>query len=112
MADSTQVSKVLRAARELLAGGWCQKHLARTDDGSPVDYRDGAATAFCLLGACGRAALNPSDSNPDPLLMEAIGDALRHTVSGYAVDWNDTPGRTQAEVLAVIDATIAHLEAQ
>ena len=113
MADPTQVSKALRAARELLAAGWCQEAIARTDTGVAVYDENKAATAFCLWGACCRAVSDMGlNYQKDLRLMDAIAFALDETVGVCAVDWNDTPGRTQLEVLAVVDAIIARLESQ
>ena len=111
MADPTQISEALRAARELLAAGWCQGHFARDNTDYPVHYTDSAAVSYCLLGACALVVLGEhSDYDQNHPLIKEIGIALRQATKLHVIDWNDTPGRTQAEVLAAVDATIARLE--
>ena len=84
---------VLREARELLAKGWTQGVAVRQNE-------DGRK--FCLTGAIGvcggsydqkQRARTMLGLLVAPLLIEA---------------WNDVPGRTQEEVLALVDTAIAN----
>lgn len=85
--------EVLRAAREKVAAGWC-KGADRNRDGR-----------YCLMGAINAAtddwdALAPARQG----IYRLVGDTPR--------TWNDAIGRTQAEVLAVLDQAIAAEEAR
>lgn len=84
--------KVLIDARALIARGWVQGiYELRTDDG----------LKFCALGAIhGAESYNPGDSRDAQL-------TFRNAIPLPIVPWNDTPGRTQAEVLAAFDRAIA-----
>ena len=99
---------VLSAARELVAkeGGWTQRHYARGADGTYADFNHKKAVCFCTLGALYRVGLpEPSALNDaESLLLKAAG------VENIVV-WNDAPGRTQADVVALFDAAIASLRA-
>jgi hypothetical protein len=79
------------AARDLIASGWCQG-ASRSVDGR-----------YCLIGAMVAGAG----------LSERFGRAvrLRTQAAGYATiqSWNDAPGRTQAEVLTLLDDVILEL---
>ena len=106
MADSTQISTALRTLKTLLARGWIQKTDAMDEAGNRVSVYDRRATRFCLGGGCLQA------SNDDGQIYRCMRDALEETLGAHWIEWNDAPGRTQAEVLAAIDVTIARLEAQ
>lgn len=104
----TDVIETLKKARDLIAreGGWTQGAYARDAAGSACSI--GAnAQCFCTLGALRLA----SDGDRD--LARAAAAALRDRHSMVWIDdWNDTPGRTQAEVVALFDAAIAAEEAR
>lgn len=97
-AEITQKSRdliVLERARDILAKGWCQNALEKSG-------------SYCVVGAlnvalCGRVSqgFTPGRSR----LLSSLGLA-----PGCAVPWNNTPGRTQAEVLARFDAAIDTLQ--
>ena len=88
-------------ARELLARGWTQGVYARDDLGHSVNPRRGDARCFCTSGAAIRVRE-----------QLGFGGPVRLTVPGQypsVIEWNDDPNRTQAEVLAAVDARIAEL---
>lgn len=91
--------------RELLArdGGWTQNATARDASGKEVDEISVEAVSFDLLGAMTRAGVNARPG--------AIDQAMRrlHAAIGFNSlgDWNDERGRSQAEVVALLDAAIA-----
>ena len=92
---------VLEKARERIASGWCQNR--RWDQEGNV----------CLLGAIADAT-HTRVGNPGN--VEALVGAMGFTRSSgpispilQAVEWNNKPGRTQAEVLARFDAAIEKL---
>lgn len=97
------VADVLDAAADLLEkpGAWTQGAYARGKTGRKVTTRR-AAVCFCAIGAMSVAAgCDPAvEGEPweaDVALRKAIGDT-------QIADWNDTPGRTQDEVVAALRA--------
>jgi hypothetical protein len=90
------VAGKLREARALIERGWCQWHMSTADG------------CVCIRGAL----LNTFTEDEEA--EERQADALLHKATGfggYLGDWNDTPGRTQAEVLAAFDKAIELAEA-
>lgn len=69
---------------------------------------DPEANCFCIAGAIDRVADNAGEGLT---LRNAARREMMKTVTRTTVDWNDAPGRTHAEVIAALDATIARLEA-
>jgi hypothetical protein len=94
------VAATLAEARKLIAQGWTQGEFKRVVDG---------VECWCISGAIDKAA---SDYKPNGLAFAALFHALRAddfylSSSTNLIEWNDTPGRTQEEVLALIDRAIA-----
>lgn len=86
-----ETRRVLATAKGLIARGWCQEV-----------YEDGSG-GHCLLGAVYNAADGAMDSYraAHNMLVDAIGPP--HSL----VNWNDALGRTQADVVALIDKVLA-----
>lgn len=105
----------LISARYLLATkGWTQNVSARDRNGQPCLAASPEATCYCALGACTAAFTKQT-----PQLEEAI-ERLQLTLKhlklalgqfdlGSIALYNDTEGRTLAEVLALFDKTIEAL---
>lgn len=97
---------LLAAARRRVHWGWTQHTEARRADGSPCRPESPDATCFCLSGAL----------NAIPVLPAVYASAVRALLiqiapeEGPLFEWNDRPGRTQAEVLALLDRAITALE--
>jgi hypothetical protein len=81
------VAKILNQAADLIdANGWVQGP-ARDVDGHNAS------------SACGTAMATSSDWGK----FDSVLDAIRsQTGTPYTPDWNDAPGRTQAEVTAML----------
>lgn len=87
----------LIAARKRITpkGAWCRGACARNHFGNFTYTEDPAAVAWCVVGAIeldngARGALYAAMDSDDSLSA-----------------WNDAPGRTQKEVLALFDKAIA-----
>lgn len=101
----------LREVRELFSrpGSWTQGAYARRPDGEDCLPTTPDATCFCITGGVRRIV-------PDGGYSHAIERMLLNTkgiddgLSLFA--WNDKGGRTRADVLALIDQTIANCEAR
>lgn len=102
--------EILRRGRERVAKGWCQKAQARDADGFSSNADSPSAAQWCAIGAI----VDEADESGARLeAQRALRGALgRSRLTYYAVvEWNDTPGRTQAEVITLFEKAIAAEEA-
>lgn len=101
------MAEVLVEARAKIAQGWCQGASARDGYGNNVDPDAPTATCWCLFGAI------ISTNKVLYTNVYKVYDQMS-AVEGCEVgpQWNDVTGRTQAEVVAMLDRTIAVVEAQ
>lgn len=104
-----EAAELLTAARALVLKGWTQGFYAVTSTGEYVSPLESTACAWCASGAI--MAINagfldePQDSacKAFAIMQAVVGDAIP--------DWNDTPGRTQAEVVEAFDRAIERASA-
>lgn len=89
---------VLRKGRERIQRGWIQGGGARSRDDKPVRADSPWAVQWSLSGA----TKMPKMRHARDVLYKILGCPL--------TAWNDAPGRTQAEVLALFDRAIAECE--
>jgi hypothetical protein len=94
------VAVTLAEARKLIAQGWTQGAYKRVVNG---------VECWCISGAIDKAA---PDDKPNELafaaLFHALGDDdLYLSSSSNLTGWNDAPGRTKEDVLALIDRAIS-----
>lgn len=91
----------LLAARNLIDKGWTRGASARNAKGEAVYYGDPTAVTFCLIGSI--HAVGALDT-----AYYAVWDALiKRGGSKVMSQFNDEPGRTKDDVLALIDEAIA-----
>lgn len=79
--------------------GWCQGVSARDNRGHSCSPISTSATQWCLIGAL-NAAYPEHNKYREKIVSKLI---LRITHLRFA-EWNDNPKRTQAEVVAVLQA--------
>ena len=98
--------KILRKMREILTppGAWIQRAYAKKANGEACFPSNPEAICFCLRGALHRAQM------PFPEYYIHLGTDPMYDLMKVDESWNDQFGRTQEEVLAKIDETIARLE--
>lgn len=117
-----EVLDLLKAVRGLLSdpAAWTQGAHARDAAGNEVPYNSDKATCYCLAGAVMRALPDPPGPPYDyakehvkAVIRSGARGAMVHVAESLhkrsylsTVDVNDTPGRTHAEILAVLDAAI------
>lgn len=117
----SQLVADLKAVRELLAvpERWTVEYLARNSDGKNVPDDDPAATRFCLVGAIYKISIEGGETSRYGYELGRVVDLIRfigEVAYGHQLpprslaDWNDQPGRTHAEVLALLDKAIATAE--
>lgn len=92
--------ETLQAARDLLdANEWCQGRYTRPCEDDPDK------TGFCALGALIHSNIGGRGYSAARLaLLEAL--PLDDSPRQHVAEWNDTPGRTKNEVLALYDRAI------
>ena len=100
------VVEILKEARELVAKGWTRGCSARDAKGDFVRPESPDATCWCAYGAVARAT-DDEATGKWAIATRYLGDAVGYHVPAF----NDAPGRTQVEVLAVFDAAIAKAKA-
>jgi hypothetical protein len=83
-------------------GAWTQGYYARNAAGNPVTSTAPEAVCWCAAGAIVAGPL---------AWWQAATRLLSEVVGGSLADWNDEPGRTQDEVLAVYREAIARCQA-
>lgn len=93
------ILKILQGAKALLEKGWCQGSYAQLN-GKTVQASNKYATHFDLLGALHRAA------GKNTIWSESIWDSFDPEISKNPGRWNDHLKRTQAQVVAAVDAAI------
>ncbi|MFM7009063.1 MAG: hypothetical protein ACKO0Z_06970 [Betaproteobacteria bacterium] len=98
---------VLTAARDLLAD---RDHWIKGTRFRPADPDKDKPDAFCLLGAISHAAYSfgVEDDNDEIEyeLLPLTTDIVRAVIDGGIMTFNDHPGTTHADVLAVLDKAI------
>jgi hypothetical protein len=98
----TTIKEVLIEARKKVEQGWTQGVYARLANGTPASLTESDATCWCTSGAIYASLM------PQTFAFEArrVFIDANDLAVGIA-EWNDAPGRTQAEVLAAFDKAIA-----
>lgn len=94
---SAVVAQVLERAAELCERGWCQIVYARKAGGEGVSAVSRDAVSWCPVGAIAAVVTAARHSHEVRFAaIERLSDAIG---SWHIPYWNDTPGRTQAEVV-------------
>ena len=115
--------EILEKAAELIGRGWCQDAVARNRIGLGLTCpRDAAACTWCITGALDFAVqevrrgqdpvdwsgtLSASDSVTILLARRVSAPALAckfGNAEGCLIVWNDAPGRTQKQVVGLLNA--------
>ncbi len=91
---SPEAVRMLVRARELLQRGWCQ-------------HRGQEGDRYCLWGAARQAWMEAGATNA--LQKEVCHIVNSSTSPRRMADWNDAPGRTQADVLRLLDGILARV---
>lgn len=101
-------AEILLKAADLIEpeGAWTTEAYARNDGGDIVQPGDPSASCWCLIGAIGRVdRFNPSYMALDKFeAMPAIQALTAVTDGVWPPNWQDSIGRTQAEVVAALRA--------
>jgi hypothetical protein len=109
-----EVVERLRLARSKLEFGWTQTAPARDASGNVTPTDDAGAVCWCVFGAVHVVSDYRTWENAWKCVERAACEAGfygDHGTGNGPVRFNDAPGRTQAEVLELIDRAIALAEA-
>jgi hypothetical protein len=114
--DRVLTVSALRDARKLLSQpcAWTQGSYARDARGSSIRASEPGACSWCVQGALFKV-LGVVGSIPTSDVRQVQAPLLQHAGVIDTADlwcWNDQPGRTQNEVLALFDKAIAAEESQ
>lgn len=110
------IRAILKRARDRIESGWTQHCMARDINRCPTRPYDSDAVCWCLSGAivASRVEYFQDDANLLSYLEHDVREAAMWQVAkqldfeGVAT-WNDMPGRTQAEVVAILNKAIANV---
>lgn len=84
---------------------WTQRDFGRTVDGIGVDAYDSRACCWCFYGFVGREEIEI------PVSLYLVLPAILRLSAGTSIAcWNDTPGRTPAEVATAFRHLAEHCE--
>jgi hypothetical protein len=106
------VSQILQEARLKIAAGWCQGNqtVFPVTSANEVTHQ-----RYCLHGALEDASRESIEGRPRALkvICSHLPEPYRPHSRNYQCraiwEYNDAPGRTQAEVLALIDAALTEV---
>lgn len=122
--DRALIVTVLRGAFARVRSGWAVGHQARLPDESPVPPEHPLAARWCTFGALRaeclaqlpderEAALQLAETSAKylGLMLEHLGERVRkESAPRSLMEWNDSPARTQGDVLRIYAKTIMALQ--
>lgn len=125
MDERVETIAVLDAVRDVLStpDRWTRHSFAVTAEGIPVRAGSPVACRWCLVGAITATYERRLQRRGDHItptvapntVCVALGTTLmreRRDSTGCLTVFNDTPSTTHADVLALIDATLARLRSE
>lgn len=98
----TVAKQIAARAIELLKKGWCQRAIAKREDGLPVECELPSAVKWCVIGSVRRATY---DLKRDFAEKYSVYEQIRamHPEIRLLTDWNDDPTRTVDEVIKLLE---------
>jgi hypothetical protein len=105
---------ILKSTKQLLVkeNGWTQKFFARHADGQPCGYLR-EASCYCLEGAFRHELFKVTKFGQDSCdAVDLLDKTFKKITNAQSVvEWNDVEGRTQEQVIQIVDQLISDLEA-
>jgi len=99
--NKNQTTELLIEGRARIARGWTQRVWARDAGGCASDGTAAEAVCWCALGALAGAEVDHISR-----AMAELGAALPEGAHHGVDEWNDAPGRTHEDVIALYDRAI------
>ncbi len=95
-----KTKEILQEALALIEKGWCQGAFAKDKYGYSCPEDSCYAVSYCIIGAISKVSLLKRFINNDgtPIIAYIIKEDI--------LVWNDAPGRTKGEVIAVFKRAI------
>jgi hypothetical protein len=106
-----KVSEVerLQGVQKVLSGGWVQGYLATDSTGKQVPPDSLVATCFCLSGAMIKCRQSMTDET-HIFAIKGIKYYLRKQGYCSLAQYNDHPGRTKEQVIAMLDQVVLDIK--
>ena len=106
------VLELLEDGRDNMALGFTTGEFARDKDDNPVDPTHASATCFCMSGALGSNTdlFHGVEEEAERILLDVINGRKLSRRFTSLTTYNDTPGRTQEEILQVFDDAIVRVK--
>jgi hypothetical protein len=103
---ATTLKQVLIAAKWIIEHyGWTQGTFYRGKDGVPVDDPINCPlTGVCLVGAV--RAVDKDFTKNGHAITTSTTNMISKELNGNIPRWNDAPGRTKGDVIALLDKLI------
>ena len=102
---------VVEHAKSLVERGWCQYNRAEDWKGRRVSPLSDNARRWCMTGAIDAGVFKYAGSIGDRQMMYSrLKDELGLTFYEYVTTWNDWPGRTQGQVVRVMEKVLEHVK--
>jgi hypothetical protein len=95
----------LERGLERIKRGWCQGSYARKSDGTKTVPWSDEACEWCTASSLVMSSYFPEKDDYGPALR-LVCDVAKVDYVGNIEHWNDEPGRTKAEVIAVFEGAI------
>jgi hypothetical protein len=108
-------ARLLRETKRLLKKGWTQKVFARDASGDPESQHSKAAVCWCLTGALSRASEYKNISYENYVSVRQLLEEFIHAETDTwwtMTTWNDQKGRTQQEVIDLVDKAYREIKRQ
>lgn len=95
--------ELVKTAIGLVKKGWTQGAYARDSEGVQTSDYSPNACSFCVLGSLSRAAIDTQNYQAyGPTVSLFMRFLLKKGWPGMPSRWNDSPTRTQAEVIKTL----------
>jgi hypothetical protein len=108
MAHDKTLVPTLRRAKQKIEAGWCQKKPRRWDEDGKISYCLSSALLTSLESSVWYAIDREVEAQ---VRMDYPNFSALSTVpKTFYIKWNDAPGRTQEQVVALLGRLIERLE--
>ena len=124
MKEFNDCTKILSAARILIANGYCKHSYAKNEKGSVTAPISNDAVEWCPIGAISASFKELCDSNPNKYFdSDKAFDYFRQAIiktyplevdsdsHGLISGWSDDPERIKEDVISMFDKAIEFSEA-
>ena len=101
-------AELYNKAADMIEKGWTQRAGARSEKGNSVHPLARNAKSWCLSGAL--SAVSPLDEGNELHKSTFLRLAENLGFIGHVTAWNDSPGRTQKEVVGILRSAAGRMK--